>query len=86
MDLNPQPAVFFDRDGVLNNAIIKDNKPYPPASLADVVVQADTVSALQQLKACGFLLIGVTNQPDVARGSAKIAMVTAIHHYLMNGA
>ena len=28
-------AVFLDRDGVLNRAIVRDGKPYPPASLAE---------------------------------------------------
>jgi len=29
------PAVFLDRDGVLNRAVVRDGKPYPPATLAD---------------------------------------------------
>ncbi len=29
-------AVFLDRDGVLNQPIIRDGKPHPPAGVADV--------------------------------------------------
>jgi len=29
-------AVFFDRDGVLNAAVVRDGRPYPPASDAEL--------------------------------------------------
>src|SRR5690349_9047741 len=35
-------AVFLDRDGVLNEAVIRDGKPYPPADLADLRVLPGT--------------------------------------------
>lgn len=60
-------AVFLDRDGVLNEAIIKNNKPYSPATLAEVIIPPDAKKALATLKSLGYLLIGATNQPDVAR-------------------
>ena len=61
-------AVFLDRDGVLNNAIIKNNKPYPPQNLQALEIPPDVLPSLLTLKSAGFLLIGATNQPDVARG------------------
>lgn len=77
-------AVFLDRDGVLNDAIVIARRPYPPASVAEVVVRHDTVIALRQLKAAGFLLIGVTNQPDVARGATPQSVVTAINRHVLD--
>lgn len=76
-------AVFLDRDGVINEAIIRNGKPYPPASLAELQVAAETVSSLCQLSAKGYILIGVTNQPDVARGTQKKEVVEAINCYLV---
>jgi D-glycero-D-manno-heptose 1,7-bisphosphate phosphatase len=76
-------AVFLDRDGVLNKAIIVDGKPYPPYSLAQLQIPADAATALQQLKQAGFMLIGVTNQPDVARGKTSRDLVEAINKELM---
>jgi D-glycero-D-manno-heptose 1,7-bisphosphate phosphatase len=38
--------------------------------------------ALQALKAAGFLLLVVTNQPDVAKGISSRAAVEAIHEEL----
>jgi D-glycero-D-manno-heptose 1,7-bisphosphate phosphatase len=73
------PAVFLDRDGVLNEAIIRDGKPYPPRDLNEFVITTDARAALEVLKREGFLLIVVTNQPDVARGKANRADVDKIN-------
>ena len=62
-------AVFLDRDGVLNRAIVRDGKPYPPRSVAELEILPDVGNALAALHAAGLLLIVVTNQPDVARGA-----------------
>jgi D-glycero-D-manno-heptose 1,7-bisphosphate phosphatase len=61
-------AVFLDRDGVLNEAVVRDGKPYPPPRLAELRLTPDVEECLSDLKRLGFLLIVVTNQPDVARG------------------
>ena len=79
IDRNLLRAVFLDRDGVINRAIVRDGKPYPPASAALVEVLPGVAGALQRLKAAGYLLIVVTNQPDVARGVRSRAEVEAIH-------
>jgi len=39
-------AVFLDRDGVLNEALVREGKPYPPASVADLRIVADAPEAL----------------------------------------
>ena len=72
-------ATFLDRDGVLNRATVRDGKPYPPASRAEVEILPDVPDALHSLKAAGFLLIGATNQPDVARGTQRRDVVEAIN-------
>jgi len=77
-----ETAVFLDRDGVLNEAIVRDGKPYPPASAAEVKIIPDAAAALARLKARGLPLIVVTNQPDVARGTQSIAAVEAINDRL----
>jgi D-sedoheptulose 7-phosphate isomerase len=64
-------AVFLDRDGVLNEAVVQDGKPYSPADAASLRILAGTAEALARLKERGYLLLVVTNQPDVARGKQK---------------
>ena len=76
-------AVFLDRDGVLNRAVVRNGRPYPPATIAEFQIPPDVPSALEVLKAAGFLLIGVTNQPDVARGTQRQDVVEAINAALL---
>ena len=78
--LNPaRRAVFLDRDGVLNRAIVRDGKPYPPASLGELEIVEDAAGSLRRLKNLGFLLLVVTNQPDVARGTQTLDTIHAMH-------
>lgn len=71
-------AVFLDSDGVLNEAIIKDGKPAAPTSLAQLVIPEEVKPALDKLKDEGFVLICVTNKPDIERGLMTQATVDAI--------
>lgn len=75
-------AVFLDRDGVLNEAIVRDGVPYPPKSLNEVIVTTGAEAALRRLKNAGFLLLVVTNQPDIGRGQASFDEVNAINSHL----
>ena len=72
-------AVFLDRDGVLNRTVVRAGKPYPPASVECMEVFPDAAEALGRLKAAGYRLVVVTNQPDVARGDQRREMVEAIN-------
>jgi D-glycero-D-manno-heptose 1,7-bisphosphate phosphatase len=76
----PRPrAVFLDRDGVLNEAILRDGRPHPPASVEELKIIPGAPLALRRLKDAGFLLIVVSNQPDVARGTQSREAVEAIN-------
>lgn len=72
-------AVFLDRDGVINQAIVKEGKPYPPENASQSNVLPGVREALIKLKKMGFLNIVVTNQPDVARGKTRKETVESIH-------
>lgn len=62
-----RPAVFLDRDGVLNEIVPRDGQPASPRALADLALVPD-LDAVSRLSDAGFLLFIVTNQPDIARG------------------
>lgn len=62
-------AVFLDRDGVLNKPLVRQGKPYSPRSIRELEILDDAPAACAQLAKANFLLICVTNQPDVARGA-----------------
>jgi D-glycero-D-manno-heptose 1,7-bisphosphate phosphatase len=75
-------AVFLDRDGVINRALVRDGKPYPPRSLAEFELLPGVTEACAQLKAAGFLLIVATNQPDVGRGTLPQATLDELHAHM----
>jgi len=76
-------AVFLDRDGVINRALERDSKPYPPRSLDEFEILPEVPAACAKLKAAGFLLVVATNQPDVGRGTLKKELVEKIHAHLI---
>jgi D-glycero-D-manno-heptose 1,7-bisphosphate phosphatase len=77
-----RPAVFLDRDGTLNAAVVRGGKPYPPASAEDLIVLPGVASAVSDLRAAGYLAIVVTNQPDVATGKQSRSIVESINAQL----
>jgi D-glycero-D-manno-heptose 1,7-bisphosphate phosphatase len=77
-----QPAVFLDRDGVINRAIVRDGKPYPPGSLAALEILPGVEEGLARLKKAGYRLVVVTNQPDVARGTTPRNLVDSMNDAL----
>lgn len=77
-------AVFLDRDGVINRAVVREGKPYPPASLSELEVLPGVEDALVSLHQAGYLLIVLTNQPDVARGTTTQETVEEINRFLVS--
>jgi D-glycero-D-manno-heptose 1,7-bisphosphate phosphatase len=75
-------AVFLDRDGVINRAVVCGGTPHPPGSALELEILGGVPESLAALKRQGFLLIVVTNQPDVARGIVGAGTVDRIHAQL----
>lgn len=75
----PQRVVFLDRDGVLNRAFPEGGTTRPPMSLDELELLPGVPEALARLRDAGFVLVVVTNQPDVARGKQTRAAVEAIN-------
>ena len=72
-------AVFLDRDGVINRAVVRGGKPYPPATVEEFELLPGVEEACAILKSMGFLLVVATNQPDVGRGTQTKEDVEAMH-------
>jgi D-glycero-D-manno-heptose 1,7-bisphosphate phosphatase len=75
-------AVFLDRDGVLNRTMVRNGVPYPPASDEELELLDGVPEALALLVQRNLLLIVITNQPDVARGTQTRARVERINQRL----
>lgn len=74
--------MFLDRDGVLNVPLIRDGRPHPPAHLEEFKLYGDALNSCTRLKQAGFLLVVVSNQPDVGRGTQTREIVNAMNDRL----
>jgi D-glycero-D-manno-heptose 1,7-bisphosphate phosphatase len=72
-------AVFFDRDGILNEAVVRNGAPFPPHSLEELRIPQEAFDAVARVRDAGYLALAITNQPDVARMTASRAEVEAIN-------
>lgn len=67
---------------MLNRAVVKNGKPYPPATVEEFEILPGVAEALGALSRAGFLLIVATNQPDVASGKQRREVVEMMHKKL----
>jgi D-glycero-D-manno-heptose 1,7-bisphosphate phosphatase len=76
------PAIFLDRDGVLNEVDVRDGTPHPPSGVEQLRLLPGVVEACNRLQELGFALVVVTNQPDIARGKQTRDEVDRMHDAL----
>jgi D-glycero-D-manno-heptose 1,7-bisphosphate phosphatase len=74
-----RPAVFLDRDGVINRVVVLNGKPHPPSHVEEFQLYEDVSDGCTRLKAANFLLVVITNQPDVGRGTQSREAVDAMN-------
>ena len=73
------PAVFLDRDGVINRVVVRNGMPHPPSDVEEFELYEDVPDGCARLKAANFLLVVITNQPDVGRGTRSREAVEAMN-------
>lgn len=74
-----RPAIFLDRDGVINKVLLNNGNPFSPRRLEDFELLPEVGSILNSFKKMGFVNIIVTNQPDIARGLMKMKELNKMH-------
>jgi transaldolase len=79
---NARRAVFLDRDGVLVIPEMRDGRSYAPRSIEAFRISAHAAEALARLSAAGYLLIVVTNQPDIGNGLVTAEVVNEMHRLM----
>lgn len=75
-------AVFLDRDGVINANLERDGRPVAPTTIAEFRILPGVDDAMHRLKERGYLIVVITNQPDVANGLTERATVEAMHEII----
>ncbi len=77
-------AVFLDRDGVLVKCIIRDKKGYAPKNMKEFSLYRDISSPCLKLKKKKFLIIVITNQPDIGEKLIKIKVFNKMNEIIKN--
>jgi D-glycero-D-manno-heptose 1,7-bisphosphate phosphatase len=75
-------AVFLDRDGVLVETIIRDDRAFAPLSLKEFRLTEDASAQVARLRGVGLLPIVFTNQPDVGQGRLLPGTLEEMHALL----
>jgi D-glycero-D-manno-heptose 1,7-bisphosphate phosphatase len=77
-----RPAVFLDRDGVVVIPEFRDGRSFAPTTLAAFEFYATAAQEMFRLREAGYLLVIVTNQPDVSRGIIPLDVLDEMHRRL----
>lgn len=75
-------AVFLDRDGVLSETLIRDNRAYAPLTIHEFRLTEGVGEQVARLRSSGFVCIVFTNQPEVARGTLDLGTLGRMHDLL----
>ena len=80
--MGARPAVFLDRDGVINEAIERDGKRHSPMSSSEFAFIHGIEAAFDALQSLQIPIVVVTNQPEVARGRLNTDALTVMHQLI----
>lgn len=78
------PAVFLDRDGVLNEMVYDPTHGLldSPRRAEQVVAVHNAKELLLELRLMGYKIIVVTNQPGIAKGTLTSSALHTVHETL----
>ena len=56
---------------MLNKSLFENGKPVAPRKIKNFIINPNAKRVINYLKEMGYIIIVVTNQPDVGNGFAK---------------
>ncbi len=79
-------AVFFDRDGVVNELVPDpvSGSPESPLDPEQVRLIPGAAAALRRLHDAGYVLAGVSNQPAAAKGVVELARLQGVQERVLD--
>lgn len=74
-------TAFLDRDGTLNAVVVNPElgRAESPLDPADVALVDGAAGGVRRLRAAGFAIVVVSNQPGAAKGETTLAGLRAVH-------
>jgi len=79
MNINKNKAIFFDRDGIINETIIENKAARSPRNINEFKLNIKIKKYLEYFKKKNYYNIIITNQPEVKRGLVKKKTVLLFH-------
>lgn len=77
-------AIFWDRDGVINEIRVKNGVSLSPRKFSDFKIYPFIESIFDEFVKMGFLNIVFTNQPDISRKLMDLSELELMHEFLLN--
>lgn len=72
-------ALFLDRDGIINQVVLRNHLPSSPRSLEEFHLIPEAIELANSAQKRGFLLVLATNQPDISRGLLSRSTLKQMH-------
>lgn len=72
-------AVFFERDGIINQYPKGQSKPLPPLSVEEFHIHPEIGSLIAKLKSIGLMIFVTTHQPQLATGELNRRELDRMH-------
>ncbi|MBU1101984.1 MAG: HAD-IIIA family hydrolase [Bacteroidetes bacterium] len=76
--------IILDRDGVINEVVIRDSKVESPRCLSEYIIKEDFKRFHARIKGKDINLFVVSNQPDIARGKMHESELMEMNNLLLN--
>ena len=77
-------AVFLDRDGTINNSIVRFGRPFPPMNKDEFEILPRVAEAITLFKEMDYIPVVVTNQPDFVRGGTTLSQIALFNDIIKN--
>jgi D-glycero-D-manno-heptose 1,7-bisphosphate phosphatase len=84
VDTGTNKAVFLDRDGVIVIPEFREGRSFAPRRLEDFCFYPEAASSLQRIKDAGYLLVLVSNQPDVGAGVIRPEVLSEMNRRILD--
>lgn len=80
-----RPALFLDRDGVINEPVwrAQDGVYESPLSPGDVELVSRAAEAIRLARDAGWAPVVVSNQPAAAKGTVSLKQLRAVHEEVL---
>ncbi len=82
--MSERKAIFLDRDGVINKLILESGISRSPRLIEEFIINSEIPHFIATFKNLGYLILVITNQPEVSRGLVSKEQVEEFHRLIFD--